>query len=146
MRGCPSPSTPVSAERTDAAAAIPAAAIATDNATTAAIVFPFTVAWDGVEKADPEEGERHERKQILGQRRGAPAGGREIGGAQALAATLTAADRCDRCGARAYVRVLLPNLLELLFCAHHNGQYASALTRIAVEIHDETGQLARAAA
>jgi hypothetical protein len=55
-----------------------------------------------------------------------------------LAGTLTATDRCDRCGARAYVRVLLPSRLELLFCAHHNRQYASALTRIAVEIHDET--------
>jgi len=67
-------------------------------------------------------------------------------GAQALAASLTAADRCDRCGARAYVRVLLPTFLELLFCAHHNRQYASALTKIAVEIHDETGQLTHAAA
>jgi len=34
--------------------------------------------------------------------------------------------------------VLLPRGLELLFCAHHNRQYASALTRIAVEIRDET--------
>jgi len=67
-------------------------------------------------------------------------------GAQVLPASLTAADRCDRCGARAYVRVLLPNLLELLFCAHHNRQYAAALTKIAVEIHDGTGQLAHAAA
>ena len=67
-------------------------------------------------------------------------------GAQVLTGLLTAADRCDRCGARAYVRVLLPNFLELLFCAHHNRQYASVLTKIAVEIHDETGQLARAAA
>lgn len=66
-------------------------------------------------------------------------------GAQVLAASLTAADRCDRCGARAYVRVLLPTCLELLFCAHHNRQYASTLTKIAVEIHDETGQLARVA-
>jgi hypothetical protein len=55
-------------------------------------------------------------------------------------------DRCDRCGARAYVRVLLPNGLELLFCAHHNRQYASALSKVAVEIHDETRQLARVAA
>jgi hypothetical protein len=59
---------------------------------------------------------------------------------------LTALDRCDRCGARAYVRVLLPSRLELLFCAHHNRQYASALAKIAVEIHDETRSLARAAA
>jgi hypothetical protein len=63
-----------------------------------------------------------------------------------VAATLTAMDRCDRCGAQAYVRVLLPSRLELLFCAHHNRQYASALTKIAVEIRDETGRLARAAA
>lgn len=63
-----------------------------------------------------------------------------------LSGTLTATDRCDRCGARAYVRVLLPNALELMFCAHHNRQYATALTKIAVEIRDETGQLARVAA
>lgn len=64
----------------------------------------------------------------------------------ALAGTLTAVDRCDRCGARAYVRVLLPSRLELLFCAHHNRQYATALTKIAVEIRDETDRLARVAA
>jgi hypothetical protein len=58
------------------------------------------------------------------------------------AVTLTAADRCDRCGARAYVRVLLPDCRELLFCAHHNRQHASALAKIAVEVHDETEQLA----
>jgi hypothetical protein len=55
-------------------------------------------------------------------------------------------DRCDRCGARAYVRVLLPSRRELLFCAHHNRQYASALTKIAVEIRDETDRLAPVAA
>ena len=64
----------------------------------------------------------------------------------ALAGTLTATDRCDRCGARAYVRVLLPSRLELLFCAHHNRQYASALAKIAVEILDETDRLACVAA
>jgi hypothetical protein len=65
---------------------------------------------------------------------------------EALAGTFTVMDRCDRCGARAYVRVLLPSRRELLFCAHHNRQYASALTKIAVEIRDETDRLARAAA
>jgi hypothetical protein len=55
-------------------------------------------------------------------------------------------DRCDRCGARAYVRALLPSGLELLFCAHHNRQHSSALTKIAVDIHDETDRLARPAA
>ena len=66
--------------------------------------------------------------------------------AGARAGALTAVDRCDRCGARAYVRVLLPNALELLFCAHHNRQYASALTKVAVEIHDETDRLGHVAA
>jgi hypothetical protein len=55
-------------------------------------------------------------------------------------------DRCDRCGAQAYVRALLPDGLELLFCAHHNRQHSSALTKIVVGIHDETGRLARPAA
>ena len=63
-----------------------------------------------------------------------------------LAGALTATDRCDRCGAQAYVRALLPNGLELLFCAHHNRQYSSALTKIVVGIHDETHRLARPAA
>jgi hypothetical protein len=62
------------------------------------------------------------------------------------AGALTAVDRCDRCGAQAYVRALLPNGLELLFCAHHTRQHSSALTKIAVGIHDETGRLTRPAA
>lgn len=40
--------------------------------------------------------------------------------------TLTAADRCDRCGAQAYVRVTL-SAGELLFCAHHARQHEAAL-------------------
>lgn len=68
------------------------------------------------------------------------------GGAAHPAQTLTVADRCDRCGAQAYVRVLLPSGLELLFCAHHNREHARALAEIAVEIQDETRRLARAAA
>ena len=61
----------------------------------------------------------------------------------ALAPTwlLTPMDRCDRCGAQAYVRVLLPGRRELLFCAHHNRQHASALAKIAVQIQDETSRL-----
>jgi hypothetical protein len=53
---------------------------------------------------------------------------------------LTAADRCDRCGAQAYVRVLLPSG-ELLFCAHHARQHSSALADVAVHVQDETGRL-----
>jgi acetyl-CoA carboxylase beta subunit len=55
-------------------------------------------------------------------------------------------DRCDRCGAQAYVRALLPNGLVLLFCAHHNRQHSSALTKIAVDIQDQTDRLALPAA
>jgi len=55
-------------------------------------------------------------------------------------------DRCDRCGAQAYVRVLLPGHLELLFCAHHHRQHASALRKIAIAISDETHRLAGFAA
>jgi hypothetical protein len=54
---------------------------------------------------------------------------------------LNASDVCDRCGAQAYVRVVLPGAGELLFCAHHGRQHAEALSKIAVEIHDETGRL-----
>ena len=68
-----------------------------------------------------------------------------VAGAQARSWRPTAVDRCDRCGAQAYVRVLLPSHLELLFCGHHNRQYASALANIAVEIQDETIRLARCA-
>ncbi len=65
-------------------------------------------------------------------------------GALAPIKPLTAADRCDRCGAQAYVRVLLPNSGELLFCAHHNRQHGPVLTKVAVEIQDETERLSRA--
>jgi hypothetical protein len=62
-------------------------------------------------------------------------------GAIAPTRPLSALDLCDRCGAPAYVRVLLPGSGELLFCAHHNRKHAEALAKIAVEIQDETGRL-----
>ena len=37
---------------------------------------------------------------------------------------LTAADRCDRCGAGARVRAVLPTGGELLFCGHHATEHA----------------------
>ena len=67
-------------------------------------------------------------------------------GALARTEPMNALHRCDRCGAQAYVRVLLPSRLELLFCAHHNREHARALAEIAVEIQDETRRLDRAAA
>lgn len=53
---------------------------------------------------------------------------------------LTAADRCDRCGAQAYVRIVLAGG-ELLFCAHHAREHASAYAEVATEIQDETDRL-----
>ena len=54
---------------------------------------------------------------------------------------LTALDRCDRCGAQAYVRVELSGGGELLFCAHHGREHADKLRNVATTIHDETEKL-----
>jgi hypothetical protein len=58
----------------------------------------------------------------------------------ALAPSLTAADRCDRCGAQAYVRARLHAGGELLFCAHHGREHLPKLREHA-EILDETERL-----
>lgn len=54
---------------------------------------------------------------------------------------LNAADRCDRCGAQAYVRVTLPSGGELLFCAHHGRAHSDKLKQVALNIQDETDRL-----
>ena len=54
---------------------------------------------------------------------------------------LTTADRCDRCGAQAYVRVTLNNGGELLFCGHHANAHSAKLSQVALRIHDETDKL-----
>ena len=54
---------------------------------------------------------------------------------------LTAYDRCDRCGAQAYLRVELTSGGELLFCAHHGREHGDKLRAVAVNVHDETGKL-----
>lgn len=58
------------------------------------------------------------------------------------AAALTAGDRCDRCGAQAYLRVELAGGADLLFCAHHAREHGDKLREIAVAFHDETHKLA----
>ncbi len=55
--------------------------------------------------------------------------------------TLTAADRCDRCGAQAYFRVVLSSGLELLFCAHHGREYDAKLRALDAQITDESSRL-----
>jgi 4-hydroxyphenylpyruvate dioxygenase-like putative hemolysin len=54
-----------------------------------------------------------------------------------------AKDRCDRCGARAYVRALLANG-ELLFCAHHARQAGPSLRAQALQVDDFSADLLRA--
>ena len=58
----------------------------------------------------------------------------------------TALDRCDRCGAQAYVQVELVEGAELLFCGHHARQYEVKLREVAIAIHDETDRLVPAPA
>jgi hypothetical protein len=55
---------------------------------------------------------------------------------------LAAIDRCDRCGAQAYVRATMISGSELLFCAHHWHENESVLRDVATAIHDETDRLA----
>ena len=58
---------------------------------------------------------------------------------------LTNADRCDRCGAQAYARVVLADG-ELLFCAHHMRKHRDRLEALAVRIDDESERLSEAPA
>jgi hypothetical protein len=61
--------------------------------------------------------------------------------AVAPSSALSAADRCDRCGAQAYLRVELQSGGELLFCAHHAREHGDRLREIAVHVTDETDKL-----
>ncbi|HJQ07190.1 MAG TPA: hypothetical protein VJ872_17200 [Nocardioides sp.] len=56
-------------------------------------------------------------------------------------APLTAEDRCDRCGAQAYLRVELVSGGELLFCGHHAREHGDKLKAIAASVQDETHKL-----
>jgi hypothetical protein len=56
-------------------------------------------------------------------------------------APLTAEDRCDRCGAQAYLRVELTTGGELLFCGHHAREHGDKVKAIAVTVQDETDKL-----
>lgn len=60
--------------------------------------------------------------------------------AASASAPLTALDRCDACGAQAYVLVRL-ELGEFLFCGHHAAKHGEALRPTALHWHDETDKL-----
>jgi hypothetical protein len=53
---------------------------------------------------------------------------------------LSALDRCDSCGAQAYVRVTM-STGDLFFCAHHGAQFKEKLSATALEWHDESNRL-----
>ena len=52
----------------------------------------------------------------------------------AVAPPLTRHDRCDRCGAAAQVRALLPGGGELMFCGHHARRHESRLREIGADL------------
>lgn len=54
---------------------------------------------------------------------------------------LTTADRCDACGAQAYVRVVLASGNDLFFCGHHARQKEQALRELSVHWDDQTERL-----
>ena len=54
---------------------------------------------------------------------------------------LTLADRCDRCGAQAYVRATLPSGADLVFCGHHGNAHRASLLVAGAGIQDETDRL-----
>ena len=55
--------------------------------------------------------------------------------------TLTALDRCDRCGAQAYIRAVLTSGGALLFCNHHGRDVESKLRPQTVEWIDESARI-----
>jgi hypothetical protein len=52
-------------------------------------------------------------------------------------APLTAADRCDRCGARGTTRVILSGGGELVFCGHHARKFEDTIRSVAAAVVSE---------
>ncbi|MFY8050016.1 MAG: DUF7455 domain-containing protein [Aquiluna sp.] len=55
---------------------------------------------------------------------------------------LTNSDRCDVCGAQAFIRVQLESG-ELTFCGHHGNLNKEKLKPISINWHDQTDALNR---
>lgn len=54
---------------------------------------------------------------------------------------LTAADRCDRCGAQAVARATLSSGSHLLFCGHHLRAHEARLRQVArIDVPSAAGQ------
>lgn len=60
---------------------------------------------------------------------------------------LDGTDRCDRCSAQAYVKIISKNGLDLLFCGHHynkimdNAVGYDKMMKFALEVVDERSRL-----
>ena len=54
---------------------------------------------------------------------------------------LTALDRCDSCGAQAYIRATLSSGGQLLFCGHHGRENKEKLIALGATWHDESARL-----
>lgn len=49
-------------------------------------------------------------------------------------------DRCDRCGAQAFVRAVY-EASDLMFCAHHAREYRQRLSATAIFLEDESEKI-----
>jgi hypothetical protein len=54
---------------------------------------------------------------------------------------LVAVDRCDSCGAQAYIRAVMPGEAELLFCAHHGRRHEEKLRPLTIAWDDQSEKL-----
>ena len=52
---------------------------------------------------------------------------------------LSAADRCDRCGAQAIARATLSSGAHLLFCGHHLRAHEASLREVSARIAKTAG-------
>lgn len=72
----------------------------------------------------------------------APSAPVEVPVSTSPARTLTALDRCDACGSRAYASATMPGgRVPLLFCGHHFTANEARLRAVAIEVHDERQRL-----
>ena len=58
----------------------------------------------------------------------------------ATSSRLKVADRCDLCGAQAFVEVVMESG-TLMFCGHHSRKLRDSYSKTAVEVRDFTDQL-----
>jgi hypothetical protein len=55
---------------------------------------------------------------------------------------MDASDRCDLCGSRAYVHVIISfQKPELFFCGHHYSKYEPALMESALMVSDHRAEI-----